>query len=731
MKSFLSKAVGFGIISALHPFAVANAEVRNNDLLKITVTGTRSEETIKDYSGSVDVITKDDLLYKPKFDLRDVFNDIPGVTTFSGVRGGSGGVQGMPGLNNINIRGMEGDRNLFVIDGIRLPDRYEYGGYYEIGRTQYVDFNFLKSIEILRGSSSSLWGPDALGGVVSYRSLDPQDFLSDDDFAIETSSVVSNKDNGVVTSLKLANQISPKLSSVIAYTYETAGDLNTKAKPEYQNDSSSYGNNYFANIVYDISDESRISMKVEDINRSSETSDSDSNLPTNISKLDSYTDTKRTRFSIDFDYENLEDYEKLFDKFSITAYAQSSRVDDDYTRSGTSRGRPISEYRDHNLVTESRGANAKVTSPVLLGDTEHLLTWGFDYSELEASRTRTINNLLTSSSSQEKETPDSTITRLGLYLQDSISVGNFDLLASIRFDDYNLDAENDAIYVASSNNRTDFAADQSHQSITPKISVAYNIDDLSNVYFSYSKGFRPGAWYEINTSYDNLYCANVFACGVTTESNPDLKPETSNNFEIGYKSNSNKYNLSAAAYYNNYDNFIESLVSTGRRDSRGYAISKTLNVGEAQIYGVEVAGKYFWGTDKTGFNIGNSLSYSVGDDLVANEPLVSVVPFTNRLTLGYLDPNDVWSASLGMTTVGKPRLSDSYSNFIPDGFTTFDANAYWNINDNLTATLGIYNLFDKRYYNFQDVRSVETNYASVTRFSQPGRSVQASFTFKF
>ena len=113
------------------------------------------------------------------------------------------------------------------------------------------------------------------------------------------------------------------------------------------------------------------------------------------------------------------------------------------------------------------------------------MIWGFDYSELEASRTRTINNLLTRSSSQEKETPDSTITRLGLYLQDSISVGNFDLLASIRFDDYNLDAENDAIYVASSNNRTDFAADQSHQSITPKISVAYNIDDLSNVYFSY------------------------------------------------------------------------------------------------------------------------------------------------------------------------------------------------------------------------------------------------------
>ena len=730
MKSYFTTAVGFGILSALQSFTAVNAQVQQNDLLKITVTGTRSEETVKDYAGSVDVITKDDLKYKPKSDLREVFDEIPGITTFSGARRG---VRGLPGLNNINIRGMEGDRNLFVIDGIRLPDRYDYGSYYNIGRTQYVDFTFLKSIEILKGSSSSLWGPDALGGVVSYRTLEPQDFLIDgDDSAFEVSSSVSNKNSGLVSSLKVANQISPKLSSVIAYTYESAGGLNTKAKSGYQNDSSSYGNNYFANIVYDINDESKISFKAEDINRSFETSDSPSNLPNNYTKLDSYTDTNRTRLSLDYDYQNLKDYNKLFDEFSLTAYTQYSRVDDDYSRIAVSRGVPTSEYRDHNLTTNSHGANAKVTTPIVLGEVDHLLTWGLDYSDIEMSRTRTVNNLTRNTSSQFKETPDSSVTRFGLYLQDSFSLGNFDLLGSIRFDDYQVDAENDPIYVATGNGNTTFAVDQSHQSVTPKISVSYNIDDDSNVYFSYSRGFRPGAWYEINSSYENDYSAYVgFPYGVTTESNPDLKPEKSNNYEIGYKSNSDKYDLSVAAYYNTYDDFIESLVPTGRKDSRGWFISKTLNRGEARIYGFELAGRYFWGTDKTGFNVGNSLSYSVGDDLVADKPLESVVPFTNRFTIGYLEPNEVWSASLGITTVGKPRLSDSYTNFIPDGFTTFDATSSWNIGDNFVATLGMYNIFDKRYYNFQDVRAVSETDDQLTRFSQPGRSVQASFTFKF
>ena len=121
----------------------------SNDLLKITVTGERKENQVIDYAGSVDVIDKNELELNPTNSIRNLLRDIPGVTTRNSVRKGS---RGTPGTTDVNIRGMEGDRNLFIIDNVRLPDRYEYGGYYDLGRANYVDFSFLNSVEIIKGS---------------------------------------------------------------------------------------------------------------------------------------------------------------------------------------------------------------------------------------------------------------------------------------------------------------------------------------------------------------------------------------------------------------------------------------------------------------------------------------------------------------------------------------------------------------------------------------------------
>ena len=145
--------------------------------MKITVTGTKSESTVKDYAGSVDVIDKDVYDNSPSVDIRNLLKDVPGVTTRKTTRSG---VRGTPGISDVNIRGLDGDRILFLIDGIRLPDRYEYGGYYNLGQSDYVDFSFLKSIEIIKGSISSLYGSDALGGLIYYRTLEPYDILGID-----------------------------------------------------------------------------------------------------------------------------------------------------------------------------------------------------------------------------------------------------------------------------------------------------------------------------------------------------------------------------------------------------------------------------------------------------------------------------------------------------------------------------------------------------------------------
>ncbi len=63
------------------------------------------------------------------------------------------------------------------MDGIAVPDAFGIGSFSNAGR-DVVDIDALKRVEIVRGAASSLYGSDALAGVVKYASKDPLDFLT-------------------------------------------------------------------------------------------------------------------------------------------------------------------------------------------------------------------------------------------------------------------------------------------------------------------------------------------------------------------------------------------------------------------------------------------------------------------------------------------------------------------------------------------------------------------------
>ena len=139
MSKLFFKSLPVFFLALIGSHSAEAQEAVNNNIMKITVTGTKSESTVKDYAGSVDVIDKADFDKSPSVDIRNLLKNVPGVTTRKTTRSG---VRGTPGISDVNIRGLDGDRILFLIDGIRLPDRYEYGGYYNLGQSDYVDFSF-------------------------------------------------------------------------------------------------------------------------------------------------------------------------------------------------------------------------------------------------------------------------------------------------------------------------------------------------------------------------------------------------------------------------------------------------------------------------------------------------------------------------------------------------------------------------------------------------------------
>jgi hemoglobin/transferrin/lactoferrin receptor protein len=160
------------IQSPLLPQLVSQVSIPNSTIepqpdadLEITVIGTRTRRALKDSPSTVSVQDRQDLDRNFVRNLGDTVRYEPGVSVDNRpARAGNG---------SINIRGIEGNRVLMLVDGIRLPDIL---GMTNTNRN-LVDFDCLKRVEILRGSASSLYGSDALGGVVAYTTKDPEDYL--------------------------------------------------------------------------------------------------------------------------------------------------------------------------------------------------------------------------------------------------------------------------------------------------------------------------------------------------------------------------------------------------------------------------------------------------------------------------------------------------------------------------------------------------------------------------
>lgn len=109
--------------------------------------------TRENYTGSVSVITAEQLDQRQVRDIADVLRDIPGVA-----------VAGVPGQTQIRLRGSEANHVLVLVDGIEVSD--PFAGEFDIG-TLSADIG--ARVEVLRGAQSALYGSDAIGGVVAYQ----------------------------------------------------------------------------------------------------------------------------------------------------------------------------------------------------------------------------------------------------------------------------------------------------------------------------------------------------------------------------------------------------------------------------------------------------------------------------------------------------------------------------------------------------------------------------------
>ncbi|MEG2964188.1 MAG: TonB-dependent receptor, partial [Janthinobacterium sp.] len=122
--------------------------------------------------------------------------------------------------------------------------------------------------------------------------------------------------------------------------------------------------------------------------------------------------------------------------------------------------------------------------------------------------------------------------------------------------------------------------------------------------------------------------------------------------------------------------------------------------------------------------------------------LASVAPAKSALTFGYDHANELFGLALTAVHAGAKQapenllIGDAGPLFTVPSYTIFDLSTYWNVHKNAKIVVGVYNLTDRKYWDYAASRSLAAgttaaNRAEIERYAKPGRNVAASLSVNF
>ncbi|MEL1263557.1 TonB-dependent hemoglobin/transferrin/lactoferrin family receptor [Pseudoxanthomonas putridarboris] len=710
----------------------SSADAAAREFERIQVTATRGERAIGDVPNTVSVIDREQLDDHLVRDIKDLVRYEPGVSVTSSF--------GRFGLGGFRIRGLDGNRVRIQTDGIPVSDAFSIGSFSNANRN-FVDLDTLKQVEIVRGPSSSLYGSDALGGVVSFITKDPSDYLEEGKDAYFGFKLGYDGSWDGLFGGATAAFGGERWSGLVAVSHrqgqetENQGEVGgTGAARTLPNPQDRDGRSLLTKLVFAPSQTQRFKLTVEGNEDSTDT-----NLLNQLGfqALTGATNTSvtahdhQTRARVAFAHEWDQLGTGFADSLDWQVYRQDSETTQ-YTREERILPAPtLQDVREREFNFDQRTYGLQANVRKAFGErVRHDLIYGLDVSRTETRqkrdglRTFPLTGVSTPVMSPDvfpvRDFPISKTTNAALYVQDEIGFadGEFRLVPGLRVDHYRLKPEMDAIFAG--DNPGVAIADISETSVSPKLGMVWHFAPDWSLFGGYARGFRSPPYNDVNIGFTNVQF------GYTAIANPDLKPETSDGLELGVRFSGAAVYGSLSGYYNRYDDFIESMRFIGFNDD-GLMVYQSQNIAEAEIYGVEAkAGVDFGALSDTweGWSLRGAAAWSRGEDRSDGTPLDSVDPLTATLGLAY--DQDAWGAELaGRFVDRKDRVSDP-TNYRQGGYGVLDLYAHWNFAPGAKFNVGVFNLADRKYSDAGDVPVVAGSSATLDRYTSPGRTLAAS-----
>jgi len=724
------------LASAATPADTAmEAGIDMHEFATVTVTATRTERAIEDVPKTVDVIDREQMDRELVLDLKDLVRYEPGISVGSGT--------GRFGIGDIRIRGLGGNRVRIETDGIAVSDSFAIGSFSNANRN-FVDLDMLKRVEIVRGPSSSLYGSDALGGVVAFITREPADYLEPGNnshfgfklgyesdwrglFAGATAAFGGERWSGLVTLSHRQGQ----------ETDNRGGDATVGALRTAPNPQSRDGRSLLTKLVHAPSAGQRLTLTVEGNEDSAATEVL--NLVgfqprTRATTLSLLGDDHQTRARVSLAHE-VDGLDAGFaDSLGWQLYRQDSATTQrTYEEQVNAAGAAIRREREFNFDQRVAGAEATLHKDFATGGLQHALTYGFDVSRTELRQKRDgraidrasgrVTHVVPPDVFPVRDFPLSETTASALFAQDEISLagGTLRLVPGLRVDHFKLRPQTDPIFAEDNRGMTPGGITQTN--VAPKLGAVWDLQGDWSLFGSYARGFRSPPYNDVNLGFTNLQF------GYAAIPNPDLRPETSDGFELGLRYAGAAAYLGLAGFLNRYDDFIESGVVVSRPPQSPLLVFQSQNIAEAEIRGIELkAGIEFsqWVDALRGWSLRGAAAWQQGDDKTADRPLAEVDPA--RATLGLSYEHERWRLELaGRFAQGKRRLPD-HTRFAPPGHGLLDLLAHWAIAPGASLDLGVFNLADRKYWDWADVPGVAANSPVLDRYTRPGRSVALSMT---
>ncbi|PMH46167.1 ligand-gated channel protein [Vibrio sp. 10N.286.49.B3] len=607
---------------------------------QMVVTATRTETSLKQAPASMSVITSDDIENNPGITLADIVAEATSVESdFDSTRAGR---------QVISIRGMDSDYTLIMVNGRRLSSASAIirGNDFDLST---IPPDSIERVEIIRGPMSALYGSDGMGGTINIITKAPinewRSTVSMDNATPADGDGGQEYSVGFTTSGALVeDELFARLS------------VNQTSRTAWMPYSGEHSSGFDRSDITAF--EARDTLSV-------------------LGSL-SWLATDSQTLDFDFGYSNDQRDSTAESASAITfSDAEIIRNSQAITHSGYwSWGDTQIRYsrenvEDKNAATVGNSTRSieeltqivEASATMYLGE-DHTLTFGGDYQ---------LGQL-----TNEQDFKDGKVEtyQAALFIQDQW-VATDKLTATIggRLDKH----------------------EQFGEEFSPRVYLVHQTTNDLVIKGGIGKAFKAPSLTQNNPGYTVTSCKGY--CDLS--GNPDLKPETSWNYEIAALYSQPRWNLEGALFRNEVDNLIDrdetycdngsefiegkGCLVDGSEDEYEIASRTYTNIAEAVVQGAELAGQFYINDE---WSLSGNYTFLDTEDKSTGNQLLGRYKHSGLVKVN-------WEPTYDLTTFITARFRgdrEVETNIDQDAYTTLNVGALYHVNSSVRLRAGITNL---------------------------------------